>query len=151
MMPEKVIITDVGPREGLQNQPKMLSLEQRIGLVNAIAAAGVPQIEVGSFVSPKAVPAMAGTDKVFAALQSADFTTPTIALIPNMKGYELARAAGAKTVCMVLYASDGMAQKNAGMTMADAEVVTLEILNLAKPSPSNAHLMAQPIHPLQKQ
>ena len=61
-MSERVIITDVGPRDGLQNQPKILSVEQRVELVQAIAAAGVPQIEVGSFVSPKAVPAMAGTD-----------------------------------------------------------------------------------------
>lgn len=132
MMPETVVITDVGPRDGLQNQPKILSIEQRIQLVRAIAAAGVPQIEVGSFVSPKAVPAMADTDRVFAALQAANFITPTIALIPNMKGYELARAAGVKTVTMVLYASDGMAQKNAAMSMTEAEVITLEILRLAK-------------------
>ncbi len=131
-MSQTVVITDVGPRDGLQNQPKILSVEQRLELVHAIAAAGVPQIEVGSFVSPRAVPAMAGTDQVFAALNASEFATPTIALIPNMKGYELARAAGAKSVTMVLYASDGMAQKNAAMTMAEAEVVTLEILKLAK-------------------
>jgi len=131
-MVETILITDVGPRDGLQNQPKILSIEQRLELVQAISAAGVPQIEVGSFVSPKAVPAMAGTDQVFAALEAAEFATSTIALIPNMKGYELARAAGAKTVTMVLYASDGMAQKNAAMSMAEAEVVTLDILRLAK-------------------
>jgi hydroxymethylglutaryl-CoA lyase len=131
-MLERVVITDVGPRDGLQNQPKILSIDERIELVQAIAAAGVPQIEVGSFVSPRAVPAMAGTNQVFAALEAAGFATPTIALIPNMKGYELARAAGAKTVTMVLYASDGMAQKNAGMSMAEAEVITLDILKLAK-------------------
>ena len=52
-MSETVVITDVGPRDGLQNQPKILSVEERLELVHAIAAAGVPQIEVGSFVSPK--------------------------------------------------------------------------------------------------
>ncbi|MGB1807368.1 MAG: hydroxymethylglutaryl-CoA lyase [Porticoccaceae bacterium] len=131
MNPQKVVITDVGPRDGLQNQPKILSIDERLALVQAIAAAGVPQIEVGSFVSPKAVPAMAGTDQMFANLGRSGFDTPTIALIPNMKGYQLARDAGAKTVCMVLYASDGMAQKNAAMTMAEAELVTLDILKLA--------------------
>ncbi|MDC1513338.1 hydroxymethylglutaryl-CoA lyase [Porticoccaceae bacterium] len=131
-MSESVFITDVGPRDGLQNQPKVLSIDERLQLVRAIAAAGVPQIEVGSFVSPKAVPAMAGTDQVLAALEAAEFATPTIALIPNMKGYELARAAGAKTVTMVLYASDGMAQKNAAMSMLETEAVTLDILKLAK-------------------
>jgi hydroxymethylglutaryl-CoA lyase len=132
MTPEQIIITDVGPRDGLQNQPKILRLEQRIALIEALSAAGLPQIEAGSFVSPKAVPAMAGTDQVFGSLQSTGFKTSTIALIPNMKGYQLARGAGVKTVTMVLYASDGMAQKNVAMSMAEAEEVTLEILRLAK-------------------
>jgi len=132
-MSNQVVITDVGPRDGLQNQPKILSIEQRVELIRAIAAAGVPQIEVGSFVSPRAVPAMAGTDKVFAALDAnATYKTPSIALIPNLKGYELARDAGAKAVTMVLYASDGMAQKNAAMSMTDAEDITMKILRLAK-------------------
>jgi hydroxymethylglutaryl-CoA lyase len=132
-MSNQVVITDVGPRDGLQNQPKILSIEQRVELIRAIAAAGVPQIEVGSFVSPRAVPAMAGTDKVFAALDAnVTYKTPSIALIPNLKGYELARDAGAKAVTMVLYASDGMAQKNAAMSMTDAEDITMKILRLAK-------------------
>tara|TARA_B110000858_G_scaffold94560_1_gene108991 strand:+ start:3703 stop:4620 length:918 start_codon:yes stop_codon:yes gene_type:complete len=132
MTERRVVITDVGPRDGLQNQQKILSVEERIALVKAIAAAGVPQIEIGSFVSPKAVPAMAATEEVFAGLANTGFTTPTLALIPNMKGYELARAAGAKTVTMVLYASEGMAQENAAMSMAEAEAITLDILALAK-------------------
>lgn len=131
-MSESIVITDVGPRDGLQNQPKILTTEERLALIRAIAEAGVPQIEVGSFVSPKAVPAMAGTDQIFANLELEAFATPSIALIPNMKGYELAAAAGARTVTMVLYASDGMAQKNAAMSMAEAELVTVEILKLAK-------------------
>ena len=65
-MSEQILITDVGPRDGLQNQPKILSAEERLRLIAAIAEAGVPGIEVGSFVSPIAVPAMAGTDLVVA-------------------------------------------------------------------------------------
>ena len=133
MTGEAVVITDVGPRDGLQNQLKLLSIDERVQLIKAVAAAGVAQVEVGSFVSPKAVPAMAATDQVFAELQGqADYSALSIALIPNMKGYELAKAAGAKTVTMVLYASDGMAQKNASMSMAEAEAVTLDILACAK-------------------
>lgn len=133
MMTNDIVITDVGPRDGLQNQPKILTVEQRVQLVKAIAKAYVPKIEVGSFVSPNAVPAMADTDQVLRALASEpDFITPCLSLIPNMKGYEFARDAGAKTVAMVLYASNGMAQKNASMSMADAEEVTLNILRLAK-------------------
>ena len=133
MISNQVVITDVGPRDGLQNQPRILSVEQRTALVREIAAAGVPRIEVGSFVSPKAVPAMANSDQIFKALEGqTDFTTPCIALIPNMKGYEFARDAGAKIVTMVLYASDGMAQKNAGMSMSQAEHITVDMLSQAK-------------------
>lgn len=132
MMSNDIVITDVGPRDGLQNQPKILTVEQRVQLVKAIAKAYVPKIEVGSFVSPNAVPAMADTDQVLRALASEpDFITPCVSLIPNMKGYEFARDAGAKTVAMVLYASDGMAQKNVGMSMAQAENVTIDILKQA--------------------
>jgi hydroxymethylglutaryl-CoA lyase len=132
-MTDRIIITDVGPRDGLQNQLKILATDERVALVRAIADAGVSQIEVGSFVSPKAVPAMAGTDQVFAGLRDQpEYSATSLALIPNMKGYQLARDAGAKMVTMVLYASDGMAQKNAAMSMAEAEAVTVDILNCAR-------------------
>lgn len=129
-MVQQVVFTDVGPRDGLQNQPKILSVQERLQLVSAIAAAGVPSIEVGSFVSPRAVPAMAGTDAVVARLPAADGVSYS-ALIPNRRGYELARDAGIRTVNMVLYASEGMAQKNVKMSVAEAEQATLDILAMA--------------------
>ena len=130
-MSQQITVTDVGPRDGLQNQPRLLTVEQRLQLIAAIADAGVNSIEVGSFVSPRAVPAMAGTDVVMAALPK-DGPVHYTALIPNMKGYELARAAGARSVTMVLYASEGMAQKNVNMGMAQAESVTADILAAAR-------------------
>ena len=60
-MAEKVIIKEVAARDGLQAQPKHLTVEQRIALLGALAETGVPELEIGSFVSPKAVPQMAGT------------------------------------------------------------------------------------------
>ncbi len=129
-MTERIIINDVGPRDGLQNQPKILTVAERLQMIAAVAAAGVKHIEVGSFVSPRAVPAMAGTDEVFAGLPSDDVSYS--ALIPNMKGYELARDAGVKTVAMVLYGSEGMAQANVKMSMQQAEDVTADIISLAK-------------------
>ena len=92
-MADSVLFTDVGPRDGLQNQPKILTVSERLRLIEAIGAAGVRSIEVGSFVSPKAVPAMAGTDEVVAGLSRSDGVSYS-ALIPNMKGYQLARDAG---------------------------------------------------------
>lgn len=129
-MNEKVVINDVGPRDGLQNQPKILTPTERISLVRALIAAGLKHIEVGSFVSPKAVPAMAGADELMAGLPRENNIFYTV-LIPNMKGYELATEAGARSVCMVLYGSEGMAQKNVNMGKKQAEEVTAEILQRA--------------------
>ena len=98
-----VQINDVSPRDGLQNQSKILSPAERVQLIEALLNAGVKNIEVGSFVSPKAVPAMAGTDQVFENLptNAANYS----ALIPNFKGYELAVNSGVETVSMVVAAS----------------------------------------------
>jgi hydroxymethylglutaryl-CoA lyase len=129
-MKDSVVINDVGPRDGLQNQQKILTPQQRIRLVEALMEAGMRNIEVGSFVSPKAVPAMAGADELVAGLPTVDDVTFTV-LIPNMKGYELATEAGARSVCMVLYGSEGMAQKNVNMGKLKAEEVTADILKRA--------------------
>ncbi len=130
-MSERIIVNDVGPRDGLQNQPQILEPEQRLLLIKALLDAGMTHIEVGAFVSPKAVPAMAGADRLLAGLPDRSDAVFTV-LIPNMKGYELARDAGAKSVCMVLYGTEGMAQANAHMSRQQAEDATLAILALAK-------------------
>jgi len=129
-MKGKVIINDVGPRDGLQNQAVTLTLEQRVELIRALLKAGMDHIEVGSFVSPKAVPAMAGTDRVLAALDGEQDGISV--LVPNMKGYELARDAGAKCVGTVLYGTDGMARANVNMSRAEAERVMEQILHRAQ-------------------
>ena len=129
-MMERISITDVGPRDGLQNQPKILTVAERLELIQSLIAAGLRNIEVGSFVSPKAVPAMAGSDRIVAALNREPKVSYT-SLIPNRKGYQLARAAGARSVTMVLYGSEGMARQNVRMSSAEAEQAALEILESA--------------------
>jgi len=126
-----VVINDVGPRDGLQTQKKILEPFERVQLVKALLNAGVANVEVGAFVSPKAVPAMAGTSEVLAGLADIEDTVFSV-LIPNQRGYELARDAGAKKVCMVLYGSDAMAQANAKMSRAQAEDATALILARAR-------------------
>lgn len=128
----KVIVNDVGPRDGLQNQPKILAPAERVQLVRALLAAGMNHVEVGAFVSPKTVPAMAGADQVLSALAQDHEDAVFTVLIPNVRGYELAVAAGAKSVCMVLYGSDAMAQANARMNRQQAESATAEILKKAR-------------------
>lgn len=129
-MPEKVHVNDVGPRDGLQNQSKILTPAERLQLIEALVRAGVSHIEIGSFVSPKAVPAMAGTNEIAAGLPDAD--TEFTALIPNRKGYELARASGVKSLALVITASDTMNLKNIGMDTEAAMAVATEVLEQAK-------------------
>ena len=128
-MSQSIAINDVGPRDGLQNQSKILSPDERVQLIRALTSAGVDHVEVGAFVSPKAVPAMAGTDVVLGAIakEKGSFSV----LIPNMKGYELATAAGAGTVVMVVYGSDGMAQANVKRSQIEVSEVTEQILSRA--------------------
>lgn len=130
-MVETVIVNDVGPRDGLQNQPQVLDPRQRLQLIAAIRAAGLDHIEVGSFVSPKAVPAMAGTDTVIAGLEDLPGGHYS-ALIPNLRGYELARDAGVKSVVMVLYGSEGMARRNVNMGREQADAVAADIIGQAR-------------------
>jgi hydroxymethylglutaryl-CoA lyase len=135
-MTEHVVINDVGPRDGLQNQPRVLSSEQRLRLVEALLAAGVSHIEVGSFVSPRAVPAMAGTAEVVAGLplNVANYS----ALVPNRKGYELARGAGVDIIELVVASTDTMNLKNINVDTAQAMANLAEIATMARADGINA-------------
>ena len=128
-MAEKVIIKEVAARDGLQAQPKHLSVEQRIALLAALAETGVPELEIGSFVSPKAVPQMAGTDEIAASLPPAQLAYS--ALVPNMKGYELAIMAGIRSHAIALAATEEMNQNNIRKSLEDTFVMGEEILDRA--------------------
>ena len=128
-MAEKVIIKEVAARDGLQAQPKHLTVEQRIALLGALAETGVPELEIGSFVSPKAVPQMAGTGEIAANLPSAQLTYS--ALVPNMKGYELAVMAGIRSHAIALAATEEMNQNNIRKSLEDTFVMGEEILDRA--------------------
>ena len=128
-MAEKVIIKEVAARDGLQAQPKHLTVEQRIALLGALAKTGIPEIEIGSFVSPKAVPQMAGTDEIAANLPQAQLAYS--ALVPNMKGYELAVMAGIRSHAIALAATEEMNQNNIRKSLEDAFVMGEEILDRA--------------------
>lgn len=129
-MTEQIIINDVGPRDGLQNQARILTPAQRIQLINSLIAAGMRNIEVGAFVSPKAVPAMAGTDEVVAGLPRGDYEFST--LIPNRRGYDMAMACGVGTVGLVVASSETMNQKNINMSTAQAVDVSRGVLDQSR-------------------
>lgn len=126
---DTVIINDVGPRDGLQNDPGSVSPADRAAMIKALVAAGISAVEVVSFVSATAVPKMAGAEQVVAALDlnSADFS----ALVPNHKGYELALKAGIRSVAVVLSATDTMNQKNVNMDLDTTLRVCEEIVGRA--------------------
>ena len=127
---ERVIVNDVGPRDGLQNEPIQVSPGDRVRLIEALLHAGVPAVEAVSFVSPKAVPKMAGAAEVIAGLDlaAAQFS----ALIPNHKGYELAKAAGVRSLAVVLSATDTMNRENINMTLERTIEVCRDIVSQAE-------------------
>jgi len=128
---EGVVIKDVGPRDGLQSQSRLLSPGERVRLVQSLLAAGIRHVEVGAFVSQRAVPAMAGSDEVLAGLMPPGDARLDV-LVPNVRGYELARAAGAENINIVIYGSDGMANANVRMSREQAEVQALAIIARAR-------------------
>jgi hydroxymethylglutaryl-CoA lyase len=127
MSTKTIAINEVGPRDGLQSQSTHLNLAQRQQLVESLLAANIRQIEVGSFVSPRAVPQMAGTDQLFVALNVPERVRLS-ALIPNMRGYENAVAAGVGTVAVVASATETMNQKNINMSLAQTFEVARSII-----------------------
>ena len=132
-MTEHVTITDVAPRDGLQNQRTVLTPEQRLRLIRALIDAGLPSIEFGAFVSPKAVPAMAGTDEIARQLPSLDADGVAFhALIPNRRGYEIGRDCGVTHMGLVVAASNTMNEKNIRMPTTDAVAVARDVLDQAK-------------------
>ena len=127
MTRERVVINEVGPRDGLQNQPRTLTAAERVQMIEALTRAGLRHIEVGSFVSPKAVPQMAASDEVMTALPAIAGVGYSV-LIPNLKGYERARAVGARNLGLILAATDTMSLKNIGMDRGQVFAVAREIM-----------------------
>lgn len=122
-----IVINEVGPRDGLQSQSGELSVEQRREFIGALERAGLRHIEIGSFVSPRAVPQMAGTGELAAALgcgHGAHYS----ALVPNMRGYEFARAAGVETVAVVVSATETMNLKNINMSLDETLRVATQVI-----------------------
>ena len=117
---ESICITDVSPRDGLQNQAKLLSTGDKLALIGLLVAAGLRRVEVTSFVSPKAVPQMAdAADLLSAVIRQYPQLQPTVPT-PNLRGLERACLAGAGEISVVLAATETMNRKNINQGLADA-------------------------------
>jgi hydroxymethylglutaryl-CoA lyase len=118
-IPQKVRIVEVSPRDGLQNEAQSVPTTIKLELIRKLATAGLKTIEATAFVSPKWVPQMADHAEVLRALdQSSGVTYPL--LVPNMRGFEAALAAGAREVAVFTAASETFAQKNINCSIAES-------------------------------
>lgn len=131
MAKEKLELVEVSPRDGLQNEPDIVSTESKLALIDHILRAGFRRLEAGSFVNPKKVPQMADGDAVFAGLPKHDDAT-FIALALNLRGVERALAAGAKEINYVFCASDGFSIRNNGGTVEETFAVWPDVAAAAK-------------------
>jgi hydroxymethylglutaryl-CoA lyase len=117
-LPKAVKIVEVGPRDGLQNESVHLDIATKVALIQGLADAGLQSIEAGSFVSPKWVPQMAGSDEVFKQLPPSQATYT--ALTPNMRGLERAIECNVKEVAVFAAASEEFSQKNINCTIKES-------------------------------
>lgn len=118
-MPDFVRIFEMGPRDGLQNESKMIATADKVALVDKLSDCGFDHIEAASFVSPKWVPQMADAAEVMAGISRNAGVTYT-ALTPNMRGYAAARAAGADEVAIFGSASEGFSRANINCSIAES-------------------------------
>ncbi len=127
----RVTICDVGPRDGLQNQPVTLATDVRADLVDRLAAAGVPRVEAVSFVSPRHVPQMAGAEEVVAALHRRDAVIYA-GLALNERGYDRLRESGLDEVHFAFAASEEFNRRNAGASVEEGVAAAERIVERAK-------------------
>ena len=118
-LPSKVRLVEVGPRDGLQNEPDRVPTAVKVGLIERLAEAGLTVIEAGAFVHPERVPQMADTAEVLAALAPRPGVTYAV-LVPNMKGLTAALASGAKEISVFAAASETFSQKNINCSVAES-------------------------------
>jgi (R)-citramalyl-CoA lyase len=126
-----VVVCDVGPRDGLQNESKTLSVEVRAELCDRLADAGVKRMEAASFVNPKLVPQMAGAEEVMAALHRRPGTSYA-GLVLNEKGYQRALAAGVDEVHYAFAATDEFGKRNQNATVEEGLQTALALVRRAR-------------------
>ncbi|KAG2373681.1 hypothetical protein C9374_011970 [Naegleria lovaniensis] len=129
-LPSYVKIVEVGPRDGLQNEKKLVPTNVKIALINKLSEAGCPSVEVTSFVSPKWVPQMGDNFDVYTGITKKESTSYPV-LTPNVKGLEQALEAGVKEVAIFLAASDAFSMKNINCTVEESFNRYNQVMELA--------------------
>jgi hydroxymethylglutaryl-CoA lyase len=118
-LPAEVRMVEVGPRDGLQNEAKSLPSAVKIALIERLADAGLSAVEAGAFVSPKWIPQMADSADVLAGLRRKPGVRYPV-LVPNMRGFDAARAAGAQEIAVFAAASETFSRRNTNCSVAES-------------------------------
>jgi hydroxymethylglutaryl-CoA lyase len=130
-VPAAVTIVEVGPRDGLQNEPQLVAVEEKVRLIDGLAAAGLKVIEAGAFVSPKWVPQMAATAEVLSQITRRPGVRYPV-LVPNAKGLEAALAAGVEEIAVFGAASETFSRKNINCGIEESLERFLPVVERAK-------------------
>jgi hydroxymethylglutaryl-CoA lyase len=132
-LPARARIYEVGPRDGLQNESAAVSTSDKLEYIRLLAAAGLREIEVSSFVSRRAIPQLADADELLPRLlDAAPAGVRYPVLVPNMRGMARAEAAGASALAVFTAASDAFTQRNIGMTIAESLAAFRPVLERAR-------------------
>jgi hydroxymethylglutaryl-CoA lyase len=130
-MSDSVRIVEVGPRDGLQNEKMPVSVADRIAFIEALVDAGLHTVEVGAFVSPKAIPQMVNSDSVLRGVNHHPDSEFHV-LVPNEKGYDAALDAGARVIAVFASASEGFSRANINCSVAESIERFRPVVNRAR-------------------
>lgn len=130
-LPQSVTLFEMGARDGLQNENARISTDDKVRYVDLLSETGLRWIEATSFVSPKAIPQLADAADVFARIRKAPGVRYPV-LVPNIKGYERARAAGADAIAVFTAASEHFTRRNINMTIEESLAIFRDVVRAAK-------------------
>ncbi len=130
-LPKAVTLVEMGARDGLQNEHEVISTEDKIRYIDLLSETGLKWIETTSFVSPKAIPQLGDAAEVFARIKKAPGVRYPV-LVPNMKGYERAKAAGVDAIAVFTAASETFTRKNINMTIEESIAIFGDVVSAAK-------------------
>jgi isopropylmalate/homocitrate/citramalate synthase len=130
-LPRSVTLFEMGPRDGLQNESAIIATEDKVRYIDLLSQTGLRWIEATSFVSPKAIPQLADAADLFARIRRAPGVRYPV-LVPNLKGYERARAAGADAIAVFTAASERFTKRNINMTIDESLVTFRDVVRAAK-------------------
>ena len=131
MNPKTVTIFEMGARDGLQNERTIISTDDKVRYIDLLSETGLKWIEATSFVSPKAIPQLADAAEVFARIHKAAGVAYPV-LVPNIKGYDRAKAAGADAIAVFTAASEHFTKRNINMTIDESLATFAEVVATAK-------------------